>query len=470
MRRNFRLTLLFTLLLAILHTATVLYSSTRTLQNTVHSVSELSDSETSVTISPNHQNTQTRSKYQDQESAKNDGLSDDRVIPNTKEWRMSQQAKTFRNGSEESRSRLESRSGVRVIIIAHGRSGSSFFGGIFNAHPDFFFVYEPLRPLKRIVNRALEEYIVSVEYVVKAIYNCNFEDNGLLKVMSRHDFRRASCRSLVSPPFCSTDYEHAINFAGNQNWKLCNGSISADALNKICHKHANIASKILLERIEPVDLSWILSIIGPPPSSTGSQPAVPAPSSPGSEDETAAYVLYLVRDPRAMMFSRHRLGWVVPRERNEFAFKSGEVDEKVKEVCDMIELNLGAVLRYPNRIKLVRYEELATNPEEVVRNLFQELHVSPSNEVFRWIYNKTHGPVNLSALSLSRNASASINDWRKYIPRKLLEITEMRCARVMKYLGYLPSNGSKEVLRDLRTSLHLNKIGDWGKNYRLPAM
>ena len=412
---------------------------------------------------PNYQNTGIESKSQGRDRARNMSLSDDRVNSNTKFSPMlqKQHATTLWNGSGKTRSTLETRSGVRVIIAAYGRSGSSFFGGIFNAHPDFFFMYEPLYQLKNIVNRDTNEYIESVEYIVNAIFNCDFEDNRFLEIKSRADFHRASSRPLVSPPFCNTDYEKAINFIVNHNWKLCNGKISANALNRIRHKHANIASKILLERIEPVDLSWFLSVSAVSPSSSEIQSIMPVKQ---------VYVLYLVRDPRAMLYSRHRLGWIVPRERNQFAFESGEVDENVKKFCDMIELNLWAVLRHPSRIKLVRYEELVTNPEEVVRHLFKELHISPSKEVFRWIYSKTHGPVDLSANSLSRNANSSINYWRKKIPSKLLEITEKRCARVMKYLGYLSSNGSQEVLNDLRTPLHLNKIRDLKENYRFPAM
>ena len=430
-----------------------------------------------VMTSLNYQKTRTKSRYQGHAS---DGtLSDVRATPKIKVplVKAQKQATTLsirnisvrvRNGDGKGRSASESTSGVRVIIVAHGRSGSSFFGGIFNAHPDFFFIYEPLNQLKTIVERNSEEYIDSAEYVVDAILNCNFENDGFLEIMSRAGHHRASCRPLVSPPFCNTTHEKAMNFVANQNWGLCNGTVSADDLNTVCRKHTNIASKILLESIEPVDLSWILHISGSypvPPSSPGLQSAVRA----HEIKVKPVYVLYLVRDPRAMLYSRHVLGWIIPREHNEFAFDSGEADDMVKQICDTIELNLGAVIRHPHRIKLVRYEELATNPEGLVRKIFRELRISPSKEVFRWIYSKTHGPVKLSVLSLSRNANVSVNAWREKIPNKLLEIIETRCERVMKYLGYLPSNGSQEILRDLRKPLYLNEIGDLKESYEWPT-
>ena len=423
--------------------------------------------------SQNNQMTQSKTKYQLYSS---DGsLSDVRSIPKSKVPLNEIENQTTtpsvntvvrsRSNDGNGRSSSETMSGVRVIIVAHGRSGSSFFGGIFNAHPDFFFIYEPLNYLKKIVDQKSEEFMDSTADLINAIFKCNFENDTFLEIISRGSHHRASSRPLVSPPFCKSTYEEAIHFVANLKWKLCSGRIGATVLNNICRKYSNIATKILLENIVPADLSWILYITDShfvPSSLSQLQPTVRASD---HEIEPPVYVLYLVRDPRAMIYSRNKLGWLVPRQNAAFAFESGEADNNVRKVCDTIELNLGAFLRHPRRIKLVRYEELATNPERVVRNLFSELHISPSKEVFRWIYNKTHGPVELSALSLSRNANVSINAWREKISDKLLEIIEMRCERVMKYLGYLPTYGSQKILRDLHTPLYLNKIRDFRESY-----
>ncbi|XP_028391291.1 carbohydrate sulfotransferase 5-like [Dendronephthya gigantea] len=378
-------------------------------------------------------------------------------------------SKEFRNGDETTE--FKTTSGVRVIIVAHGRSGSSFFGGIFNSHPDFFFVYEPLRQLKNIVDQSSDSYLENVDYVVNAVLNCQFKDDMFLKSQSRKFLWRAASRSLVSPPFCKTTYDEATNFVANRNWSLCNEGISAEVLNNICRKHVNVASKILLERIEPADLSWLLSvsslnITSVLSSSMGLQPTVQVPRIPWNG---RVYVLYLVRDPRAMIYSRYHLGWVAPRDRREFALESGEADEVVKNLCNTIELSLGEVLLNPDRIKLVRYEELATDPEGLVRHLFRELHISPSKEVFKWIRSKTSEPVKRALVSLSRNATLAINSWRKKIPKQLLKIVETRCSRIMKYLGYIPTNGSESILGDMTKPLYLNKIRDLKENYKWPS-
>ena len=447
--------------------------------NKRHSYVPLGNSGTrlsNVTISLSYQKTQSETKNK---LHANDGSwSDVRLaIPKSKVSLNQIRNQVIRpsdsNGDISDRRSAQNTSGVRVIIAAHGRSGSSFLGGIFNAHPDFFFIYEPLHKLNLIVDPQSEDYIDHSVDAVNAILTCNFENDKYLESLSRPGYHRASSRSLVSPPFCKSTYEEAINFIENRKWKSCNGHIAAAVLNKICQKYPNIASKILLERLVPADLSWILYISDPRSVQPRVQPSLshvqPAMRASDDKIKPPVYVLYIVRDPRAMIYSRIKLGWVYPRENAAFALESGEVDDNVRKVCDTIELNLGAVLRYPRRIKLVRYEELVTNPEGMVRGLFGEMHISPSKEVFRWIHNKTHGPVQLLAWSLSRNANVSINAWREKIPNKLLEIVEMRCDRVMRYLGYLPTNGSQKILRDLNTPLYLNKIRDLMESYEWPT-
>ena len=340
---------------------------------------------------------------------------------------------------------------TRVIIVAHGRSGSSFLAAVFNSHPDFFFIFEPLNIVQRLVDRLSKDYLYKAEHAVNSILNCNFTDDAFLQGLSRYSIHRASSRPLVSPPFCKTRYRRASDFLSRANWKLCgNGTILASVLNELCGKHRHIATKILLERIEPVDLTWLVDNNG----------------------SSSVNVLYLVRDPRAMLHSRSRMGWVVPNERFKQGLRNGEVDEEVRKVCDTMELNLGAVLLEPQNIKLIRYEELATNPEAIVRDLFSELRISTSTDVFQWIHNKTHvhGPVKISSLSLMRQANVSINGWRAKIDRQYLQIIETRCARVLKYLGYIPTQGSQGILHNLSRPLYLKKMRDLKETYQWLAL
>ena len=361
-----------------------------------------------------------------------------------KPFELQDMSEEFRNASTLPTTKLMVNS--RVVIVAHGRSGSSFLGGVFNSHPDFFFIYEPLNQLKKIVNSSSKEYLHQAKDVVNSILNCHFTDDAFLRVLSRQSIYRASSRPLVSPPFCKTWHNKASNFLFRGNWTLCNDNIPSSALNELCGKHKNIAAKILLECLEPADLTWLVEI----------------------SNVFSVKVLYLVRDPRAMLYSRYKLGWVVPRNHFIHTLRNGTVSKEVQKVCNAMELNLGAVLLNPKNIKLIRFEELVTNPETIVRDLFSELDISMSTSVFQWIYEKTHGPVEKSALSLSRQANDSINAWRKRIEHQYLRIIETQCARVLKYLGYIPTHGSYEKLSDLNSPLYLKNMRDLRETYLWP--
>ena len=93
----------------------------------------------------------------------------------------------------------------QVLMVAFGRSGSSFLGGIFNSHPDIFFIFEPLHHLHKIVDRN-SKYLHQVGHVVHSFLNCNFKDDAFLKQLSSFRIWRTRNRPLVSPPFCQTTH------------------------------------------------------------------------------------------------------------------------------------------------------------------------------------------------------------------------------------------------------------------------
>ena len=330
----------------------------------------------------------------------------------------------------------------QVLIVAFGRSGSSFLGGIFNSHPDIFFIFEPLHHLHKIVDRN-SKYLHQVGHVVHSFLNCNFKDDAFLKQLSSFRIWRTRNRPLVSPPFCQTTHEIATNFVPSKHRKLCNRSISVNALNNMCSKYKYSAAKILLECLHPANITWLVNIASLPVN-----------------------VLYLVRDPRAMFHSRNSLGWVVPRKHFKESLENGEVEARVKKVCDAMELNLGAVLLRPQTIKLIRYEEISRNPKMIARDLFSQFRIPMTNDVLRWIDDKTHQPAKISSFSLSRQADVTLHSWRKKIDHQFLQIIETRCARVMEYLGYIRTNGSRSMLNNLSRPLHLEKMRDLKETYQ----
>ena len=335
----------------------------------------------------------------------------------------------------------KNRQKTRVIVLAYGRTGSSFFGGIFNANPDVFYIYEPLLTLQKFTNQSSDSYFNNVKEVLQSILKCNFTNGLFLKYLSKFHRHRAVSRPLVSPPFCNVSYQFAVNFAENRKWQTCVRNIDAHALNNVCRNKKHVVVKILAPRLENVDFSWLLHV-----------------SDPGS---FPVRILYLVRDPRAMHFSRYKLGWLGRSRVNPLI--NGQADLEVKKVCNAIEKHLRKITPYIDVIQLVRYEDLVSSPEAYVKQLFSLLHLSPSDEVMRWLKERNqanHASKRSNHFSLFREAKTVLHSWRNDIPAKLLKIVEKRCGPIMKYFGYLPTNGSLTLLHNLQNPLFSKQ---WGK-------
>ena len=61
-----------------------------------------------------------------------------------------------------------------IIIVAHGRSGSTITGDMFNHHPSVFYLYEPLQTVQRISRRKNLTYGTLMTDVLTNILRCNF--------------------------------------------------------------------------------------------------------------------------------------------------------------------------------------------------------------------------------------------------------------------------------------------------------
>lgn len=109
-------------------------------------------------------------------------------------------ASNFTRGSERVRKNL--------IIVSHGRSGSSLMGDIFNHHPSVFYMYEPLQSPERVMKRFRGgniNYTQKVDHFLSGLFRCTFDDPDILYDMQRYyrkpDHPRIS-QAIASPPLC----------------------------------------------------------------------------------------------------------------------------------------------------------------------------------------------------------------------------------------------------------------------------
>lgn len=105
--------------------------------------------------------------------------------------------------------RYSTKSRRNVIIVSHGRSGSSLMGDIFNHHPSVFYMYEPLQAPERVTKKAINlmktTYSDLVEEFLTGLFRCQFQHPRILKDIQKYyrkpDHPRIS-QAIASPPLC----------------------------------------------------------------------------------------------------------------------------------------------------------------------------------------------------------------------------------------------------------------------------
>lgn len=86
--------------------------------------------------------------------------------------------KNFEKFQERSRTAKKN-----LIIMSHGRSGSTLMGDIFNHHPSVFYMYEPLQTVERVTPTTLgtsKNYNERAMEFLSGIFRCSFDSPEML--------------------------------------------------------------------------------------------------------------------------------------------------------------------------------------------------------------------------------------------------------------------------------------------------
>ena len=92
-----------------------------------------------------------------------------------------------------------------LIIIAHGRSGSSIMGDIFNHHLDVFYMYEPLQTVERTYRNFHLDYNSLAQKFLSGVLQCKFAEPIFLEDIERYYRKPLHPRishAIASPPLC----------------------------------------------------------------------------------------------------------------------------------------------------------------------------------------------------------------------------------------------------------------------------
>ena len=279
-----------------------------------------------------------------------------------------------------------------LIIVSPGRGGSSFFGALFNSNPQVMYIYEPLHSASA-ERKEPKNYKQTCIKVIDSFFKCNFS-NISQKILSAFSGNFHRSRSIA----LSRKYLPQI---------------SNTLLSKACNTHNHTVIKILSSRMPSESLGTLKELFQ-------------------QQNRYEVKLVHLVRDPRAVVFSRVKLGWIKNHLHPSFR-------KSVKNLCDLILQNvrLGLFSSAPwlkNRFKVIRYEDVASDAVNVAKEVYRFAGIDWSVSVQEWVsahMNRNHG----GAYSLSRNASAVIDGW-KNAPEPLIRAVDDTCGDLMDFLGY----------------------------------
>ena len=329
-----------------------------------------------------------------------------------------------------------------IFVIAHGRSGSTIMGDIFNHHPSVFYLHEPLQTVQRIlgkVGNSHGHYGSLMADVLSNVLRCNFSKPVLedFNLFYRDPSHPRVSFAIGSPPLCP--YEMT-----DSKWdpKLC-PVMTNESLGSTCRdKYTVTVAKILMSRIAGNNIKNILEAC--------------------KSSDADCQIIYLVRDPRAVIPSAQSVGFF--NNRGSQLGKNGLRLFSYQQ-CDQTEKNLVFLKNLPiswqRRIMVQRYEDFALNPLKALSRLYNFAGLTVLDSVKTWLNKSTHPAQKREDMKIEGHpafftvddALLALNRWRWKVDPCEIDIIEHCCKHVMQMMGYTLVDRSYQLMADISTPL-----------------
>lgn len=328
---------------------------------------------------------------------------------------------TWRPGLVAFRASNKSTETSNVLILAHGRSGSSFLGQIFNSNPEVFYIYEPLITFQVTTIRDSKLYEQSAKRLLDDLFNCRFgKQTEFLAFMSNMPLNRFSSHALTTP-YC----KNTTRAKDNRTFVHCK-DLDPLITSLSCTLHKHVVVKVLIHRLLPfLEEGYLATLF----KSSGNMK-----------------IIHLTRDPRAVVASLDRVGWtfnksVVNAASTNFSLFSTLTQRFCSEMVQSLSFALSAEAKFRSRFKIVRYEDLVTTPLKVSKELFDFSGIPMSAKVEEYLTNSTRTNDRRNTYeyaTVRNNVSKLIDSWRRQLNVKAVRAIESHCWPVMKILQYTP--------------------------------
>lgn len=310
---------------------------------------------------------------------------------------------------------------TNILIIAHGRTGSSFLGQIFNSHPEVFYIYEPLITFQLTSLRNSSLYERSTMRLLRDIFNCRFkQQTEFLSFMSHMQLNRFSSRVLTTP-YC----KNITNVRNNRTSMHCK-DLDPLITSLSCALHRHTVVKVLTHRLPFLEVDRLEPLF----------------DSGGGKLK----IIHLMRDPRAVIASMDRVGWslnnsAINTAATNFSLFTTLVQKFCLSMIQSLRFALSAEGRLPDHYRLLRYEDLVSSPLNASQELFDFVGIPMSDQVKRYLVNSTNSRDRRYTHeygTLRNNASKLIDAWRNHLSAEAVRAVESHCWPVLEILRYTP--------------------------------
>ncbi|XP_036453606.1 carbohydrate sulfotransferase 2a [Colossoma macropomum] len=348
-----------------------------------------------------------------------------------------------------------------VYVLTTWRSGSSFFGELFNQNPDVFFLYEPMWHIwQKLYPGDAISLQGAARDMLNALYRCDFSVFRLYtnppgkNVSTLGIFGSTYNKVICSQPFCSSYRKDVVGMVDENVCRKC-PSQKIHLLEQECLKY----NTVVIKGVRIFDMNVLAPLMEDPALNLK--------------------VIHLVRDPRAVANSRinskHGLireNMQVVRSRDPKTRHVPHVDQKTNKkegsdyqavsalevICEYMSQTLKTALNPPSWLKgkymTVRYEDLVEKPIKTLRNVYSFINLTATRDMESFAMNMTSG--NSSSydpfMVSSRNATKAAYGWRTVLSYQQIRQVEEYCGQAMSLLGYLRVRTSSEA-KDLKKSL-----------------
>lgn len=161
-------------------------------------------------------------------------------------------------------------------------------------------------------------------------------------------------------------------------------------------------------------------------------------------------VIHYLRDPRGVINSRIANGYIMPgplasvvsRPVFKLFNSSFLIERHTEQLCRQMstDLEISAQLKisYPGRIKTILYEDLAQNPIEIAKQLYQFVGLNLTDEIREYIYSITMAgkqPNGIYATTRT-NSSRTAFGWKQRLSLHHIKNIDKHCDQLYKRLGY----------------------------------